>query len=225
MPTRSTGHNESVDGHPGGSAACSRRSSRSADPLGLLCALSVLVVALLLATTERSAQSAPVTPLAATIADNQATAPIAENRPEHELAGSAALSLVGWDTASLDYTIEFHRPRTQVRALTFPYERRIEVYVRPGDTVEGLAHVIAHEIGHAIDVEHNDPDERRTWLTSRGLSPEYPWWPGSGLNDFATGAGDFAECFAVWRMGDSSHSELPGQCDFELLERLVSDAS
>jgi len=227
MPTRSTEHLDSVTGHSEGFAACSHRRTRSADPIGLICALGVLVAALLLAATERSAQSAPA-------ASAGASASLAASgiAPTDSLVGdesdsrsvtAEAVAIVDWDHSALGYSLEFHGPRVGLRALTFPYERRIEIYVRPTDTPGQLAHVIAHEIGHAIDVEHNSADERRAWLASRELDADYPWWPGSGLSDFATGAGDFAECFATWRTGSPSFSELPGECDVDLLQRLLAD--
>ena len=41
------------------------------------------------------------------------------------------------------------------------------------------------------------------------------WWPGSGAVDFATGAGDFAECFATWLVGSTSLSQVAGPCTDE----------
>lgn len=161
------------------------------------------------------------------VAASDTPAPGSDRAPDAapaELAlAQEALGRIGYPWQHLGYGITFHGRDERVRALTFPYESRIEVYVRPGDTVEGLAHVIAHEIGHAIDVELNDGDRRRSWLVDRGVSEDYPWWPGNGLNDFAVGAGDFAECFAAWDVGAESLSELPGDCrdSFELLEELI----
>ena len=43
-------------------------------------------------------------------------------------------------------------------------------------------------------------------------------------NDFSTGAGDFAEAFAVWQVGGSTHSRVAGPVtggDLERLERLA----
>ncbi len=67
-----------------------------------------------------------------------------------------------------------------------------------------LAHVVAHELGHAVDVSLNTGDDRNTWATARGIAG-VQWWPGDGVTDFSTGAGDFAEAFAVWQIGPANH--------------------
>jgi hypothetical protein len=92
--------------------------------------------------------------------------------------------------------------------MTFPQQRLIEIYVRDTDTPSGLARVVAHEIGHAIDVQHNDAAKRARWRAARGAAPTVPWWPSEAADDFATLAGDFAEAFAVWQLGVESRSTL-----------------
>jgi hypothetical protein len=81
----------------------------------------------------------------------------------------------------------------------------VEVFVRGGDTPEVLAHVIAHELGHAVDVTYLNDAQRAAWLSARGVGRGAVWFPGqSGVSDFATGAGDFAESFA-WVHGPVGH--------------------
>jgi len=126
--------------------------------------------------------------------------------------GDQALGLVSFDWRSLGYNITFHTARPGLRGLTYTQERRIEIYVRPSDTASGLAHVIAHEIGHAVDIERNSAADRAQWLATRGAAADHPWWPGQ-LDDFSSGAGDFAECFASWTVGSPSYSRLAGGCD------------
>jgi len=140
-----------------------------------------------------------------------------------QLKGAAALQLISYPWQDLDYDLVFLPAVDNLRGLTYPYERRIEIYVRAGDTPESLAHVVAHEIGHAVDVSLNSGPRRIQWLEARGLDADYRWWPASGRSDFATGAGDFAECFAVWQVNARSYSEIDTDCsdDLDLLQSLA----
>ena len=62
---------------------------------------------------------------------------------------------------------------------------------------------------HAVDVTLNSPEEREEWQAARGIE-SVPWWPGDGLTDFSTGAGDFAESFAAWQVGTGSFRSRVG---------------
>lgn len=118
---------------------------------------------------------------------------------------AAALDLVTYDwIAGLPgWQLRFRAGRQGVRGLTFPDSRRIEVYVRGSDTPEDLAHVLAHELGHAVDVTYFGEVQRAAWLAARGFRRDTIWFPGeSGVSDFATGAGDFAESFG-WVHGST----------------------
>ncbi len=104
-------------------------------------------------------------------------------------------------------------------------QKRIEVYVRVEQSDRLLAHVIAHEIGHAVDVTLNDGPERRLWQDARNIASS-PWWPGDGATDFRTGAGDFAESFAAWQVGtEDFRSELGGPPNAEQLNLLIALSS
>jgi hypothetical protein len=88
-------------------------------------------------------------------------------------------------------------------------EHRIEIYLRSGESQPMVAHVIAHEIGHAIDVSYNTSDRRQQWLQLRGASTSQPWF---GSDDFSSPAGDYAETFSFWQVGpnaDWSHLAPP----------------
>ncbi len=107
-----------------------------------------------------------------------------------------------WQELLPDWNIEFYPERQDLYGLTIVSERRIEIYVR-GDQSSGLlAHVIAHELGHAIDVTLNSEADRQQWRDLRGL--EASWFPSDGETDFSHGAGDFAESFAAWQVGPQS---------------------
>ncbi len=125
------------------------------------------------------------------------------------------------------WTIDYQAERPGLRGLTLWESQTIEIYVRDTDTPELLAGVLAHEIGHAVDIMYLQDVDRLTWLQARGIDSR-TWWPNSAANDFSTGAGDFAEAFAFWAVGDSSTSELggdPTEAQLRLLETFVSRGS
>ena len=109
-----------------------------------------------------------------------------------------ALARIGADWRRLlpGWQLEILGPRRGYRGVTLTAERRIEIYPRPEDTAESLAHLIAHELGHAIDVDRLGPAGRDAWARARGFMGAAPWFVSSGTADFASGAGDFAESFA-----------------------------
>jgi len=136
--------------------------------------------------------------------------------------GQQALDRVAFDWRSRfpDWSVEFRSAREGIRALTYPAERRIEVFVRASDTASTLHRVFAHELGHLIDVELNSDEDRALWFSTRDIEQSTPWWPSASAPDFDTGAGDFAEAFAVWETGVSSRSTVGGQPDADDLELL-----
>ena len=139
--------------------------------------------------------------------------------------GEQALQRVSfdWRAAFPTWDVQFLGPRNGIRALTYPGERRIEIFVRSSDTAATLHRVFAHELGHVIDVERNSDEDRARWLEQRGLAESTRWWPNAEAPDFATGAGDFAEAFAVWETGVTTRSTLAGQptrADLDLLREL-----
>ncbi len=141
--------------------------------------------------------------------------------------GQQALDRVAfdWQTRFPNWSVEFRSSREGIRALTYPAERRIEVFVRPTDTAATLHRVFSHEIGHMIDVELNSDEDRERWFETRGIEQSTTWWPSASAPDFDTGAGDFAEAFAVWETGVSSRSTVgdqPDAADLELLRELAA---
>lgn len=132
--------------------------------------------------------------------------------PEALGAEAEALLPFVWQELLPNWNIEFKESNSQFRGLTYPYDRTIEMFVRDDDTAESLAGILAHEIAHAFDVEYLDDGDRNDWLEIRGIQGN-PWWPDAYARDFQTGAGDFAESFAFWAIGDASSSELAGAPD------------
>ena len=109
-----------------------------------------------------------------------------------------------------------------VAGYTWTQEKRIEIFVRPGDGSDDLARVLAHELGHAVDVTFNSGDDRRRWLRSRQAS-EVQWWPDSGAPDFDSGAGDFAESFAWWQLQPIEFRSTLGSAPNEAQLKLLAD--
>ncbi len=140
--------------------------------------------------------------------------------------GAEALSRISypWQQMLPGWTIEFHEATAGAYGYTLTRERHIDIYVRPDQSDHLLAHVVAHEIGHAVDVTLNDGDDRRRWQDQRRIADDQ-WWPDNRAADFATGAGDFAESFAAWQVGTYSfRSEIaapPTDGDLALVAELA----
>ena len=108
--------------------------------------------------------------------------------------GQAATARLRYPWRDLGYTVEFQPGRPGYLGLTYPGQRRIVLFVRECQTVDSVAHVFGHEVGHAVDVTYNDALRRLEWQRIRGF--DAPWFPCDGCSDYRTGAGDFAEVFA-----------------------------
>lgn len=143
-----------------------------------------------------------------------------------EARGHAALARItyDWQNRLPGWEIRFHTAIEGAYGYTLTEESAIDIYVRTGQSDQLLAHVVAHEIGHAIDVTLNDDADRERWQATRGF--DAPWWPDSRASDFATGAGDFAESFAAWQVGTESYrSRLSGPPTGEQLTVLAELAA
>jgi hypothetical protein len=113
----------------------------------------------------------------------------------------AALALIDFPWKELGYEIVVRPPRRGFRAMTFTRKKRIEIYARPGDDALTLAYDIAHELGHAIDLTHNNKATRKEWMKARGIDPSTPWFGCNRCSDFKTPSGDFAETFSLILLG------------------------
>jgi hypothetical protein len=112
--------------------------------------------------------------------------------------GTAALSRISYPWQQLGFRVQFLPARADYLGYTNFPDRRIEVYVQgcPEESPALLAHVIAHEIGHAVDFRYGNADRRARWLSLRALPVHTPWYGNALSADFRTPAGDFAETFA-----------------------------
>ncbi len=128
-----------------------------------------------------------------------------------EQRGAEALARISypWQDRLPGWEITFHPAEDGAYGYTLTREHRIDIYVRSDQSDDLLAHVVAHEIGHAVDVMLNDGEDRRRWQRMRGIEDE-PWWPDNRAPDFATGAGDFAESFAAWQVGSGAFRSTLG---------------
>ncbi len=136
--------------------------------------------------------------------------------------GEAALARVDFDPARIGYEIRYLPARSEYYGMTYPQEHRIDVWVRPDQSLELLTHVTAHELGHAVDLVWNDGARRDEYLEARGLGSR-DWFTCDGCTDFSTPAGDFAEVFARWAVGAtdfrSTLAPAPTSEQYERLER------
>jgi len=133
----------------------------------------------------------------------QDRAQVASARPELDAAARQAdlrraLPLVGGPTAqALGYRVGLAPRRDPgLRALTDTGARTITLYLARNDAPHLTAHDLAHELGHAWDAEHMTSVMRRAYLARRGAAGAR-WWPSARASDYAVGAGDFAEVFAL----------------------------
>ena len=183
------------------------------------------------ASTGSETSSIATLPIAELSASSTVIAPSAPPRADaveaRAVIGAAAEALLPfeWQTALPGWSIIYSDANEDFRGLTYPYDSTIELYVRDGDTAESLAGILAHEIGHAIDVTHFDDEMRRTWSETRNIESAQ-WWPDAYASDFETGAGDFAEAFAVWAVNDPSSSRVahqPTSSQIRVLQSLIAD--
>ncbi len=142
--------------------------------------------------------------------------------------GLAALARIGFDPGTLGYEIRFLPARPGYYGMTYPQERRIDVWVRPDQSLELLTHVTAHELGHGVDLTWNDDARRAEYLELRGLGSR-SWFTCDGCTDFSTPAGDFAEAFAAWAVGDTDFRSTlgppPSPDEYEQLVRFFAPST
>jgi hypothetical protein len=97
---------------------------------------------------------------------------------------------------ALGYRLVVAGPVAGLRGQTDTDARTITLFVAPDDAPSAVAHDLGHEMGHAFDATRVTDAERAAYLRARGV-PRATWFPGHGASDLRSGAGDFAEVFAL----------------------------
>lgn len=110
--------------------------------------------------------------------------------------GEEALRRVDFPWRDLGFDVVFLAARSGYKGLTHEGSRRVEVYVRESMPVEEIAHIVAHELGHAYDLARLDDAERQRYKALRGYAGRPDWHTCNACTDFDTPAGDLAETFA-----------------------------
>ena len=126
-----------------------------------------------------------------------------------------------WQQALPEWQVNYLGANDGFRGLTYPFEQTIDIFVREDDSPELIASVLAHELGHAFDVEYMTSEQREQWLQVRDIE-DVTWWATAYSNDFRSGSGDFAEAFAFWAIGDPSSSQIAGEPTPEQLQ-IIAD--
>lgn len=143
----------------------------------------------------------------------------ADDRPAQ--IGNAALDQLSYPWQDLDWDIVFLPGRPGYLGLAIGPERRLEIYVRPHHSVTDVAHTLAHELGHAVDLTYGTEYRRSEYRRMRELSPDADWFGCDSCSDYATPAGDFAEVFEYWLLGGGDYrSRLAGPPGPETLEAI-----
>ncbi|MDQ1626323.1 MAG: hypothetical protein QOI54_67 [Actinomycetota bacterium] len=127
-----------------------------------------------------------------------ATSPPTSAPPNHQTRALAtrAAQLVRFAPDSVGYRVDVAGPAAGLRAQTDRGRHVITLFVDPDDAAHRVAHDLGHELGHAYDDCCLTRGERRAYLAARGV-PSARWFPARSGSDYATGAGDFAEVFAL----------------------------
>lgn len=114
----------------------------------------------------------------------------------------AALALIDTPWRHLGYELQVRGPRAGILGMSDARARTLTLHVRPDASARSLAFTLAHEVAHVVDYEVLTQADRDDWLWLRGLPADTPWYTDTAeATDLATGAGDFAECFAVYEAG------------------------
>jgi hypothetical protein len=189
----------------------------AASPADLSPAAALLAAAPALPTTVAPALIAP--PAATTTVPEPAVpvapAPVpnptaAAPAPTLAQRGAEALALIHYPWEQTGYSIVFSGARPGMLGLTSNVTHTITIYVRDTQSSSAIARIIAHELGHAVDLRFTTDAERDRYRAIRGLG-SVAWYPDClQCSDYGYPAGDFAEVFASWLLGPGRFASLIG---------------
>ena len=131
------------------------------------------------------------------VAPKPAPLTAAEASAAHGLLARAQ-ELVSVTPAEVGYRLHVAGPVEGIRGQADAATRTITLFVSPQMQPHQVAHDLAHEIAHAFDAQRLSAAQRAEYLRARGV-PDAQWWPGREASDYRSGAGDFAEVFALCR--------------------------
>ncbi|MCU1599737.1 MAG: hypothetical protein JWO22_446 [Frankiales bacterium] len=156
---------------------------------------------------EQAKPAAPTAKAATT------TPSLASARPAPSAASSSAetrtrrgarlLASLDFDVDALGWTVQWLPGRAGYLGLTDAATRTVSIYVRATHTDAQLRVTLAHELGHVYDLTYGSAASRASYLARRGVSSSTAWWPCAACSDYSSGAGDFAEVFAVYLAGST----------------------
>jgi hypothetical protein len=157
-------------------------------------------------TIAAPATTAPTTTAAprpvTTLAAPAPAAPVYATQSVQE-RGAQALAVVNYPWQRLGFTIEFLPGRAGILGTTNSATHVISIYVRDNQSLDSLARTIAHEMGHAVDFAFTKASEAQQYIAIRGIAATVESWFGCNeCSDYQTAAGDFAEVFQYWLLGD-----------------------
>ena len=107
-----------------------------------------------------------------------------------------ARALVSVTPEELGYRLRIAGPVAGLRGQTDTAAHTITLFVSPHDAPHRVAHDLGHELGHAFDATRLTDADRAAYLRARGVAGA-TWFPGRRASDYRSGAGDFAEVFAL----------------------------
>jgi hypothetical protein len=152
--------------------------------------------------------AAPVATPAATAApvaapSTQVVAAAAPASPAQR--GAEALERIRYPWQHLGFSITFEGPDDGLLGKADCNTDRIFIYVRPSQSVQQLAFVIAFELGHAVDCNFMNDQSRADWASIRGFQPGWRWFPGCVCTEDDFGSGDISMVFASWLVPDGGY--------------------